>query len=360
MRLGIIDRYILRYFLGTFFLTLILILLIAVVFDISEKIEDFITKGASAREIILDYYLNFIVYYGNMFSSMIVFISTIFFTSMLTNRTEIVAILTGGMSFKRLMYPYALGTIIVTLISMLLAHFVIPISNVRRLHFENLYINITSGERNNDLHRQIKPGHLIYLENYNSERLSGYRFTYEVFNGQQMTSKLSSDFIRFDTVSNTWKLDNYTIRFIKNEGDNLIIGRQLDTTFDFHPDELSPKLYSVTMMNTPRLLNFIRAEKIRGSEKLNMYLLELHQRTAWPFATVILVLIAVSLSSQKRRGGMGLNIAVGLGLCVTYVFFQRVSVVFSTNGNLSPFVALWVPNLIFALVGIYLYRAAPK
>ncbi len=360
MRLGIIDRYILRYFLGTFFLTLILILLIAVVFDISEKIEDFITKGASAREIVLDYYLNFIVYYGNMFSSMIVFISTIFFTSMLANRTEIVAILTGGMSFKRLMYPYAIGTIIVTLISMLLAHFVIPVSNVRRLHFENLYINVTSGERNNDLHRQIKPGHLVYLENYNSERLSGYRFTYEVFHGQKMISKLSSDFIRFDTLTNTWKLDNYTIRYIEKDRDRLQIGRQLDTTFDFHPDELSPKLYSVTMMNTPRLLQFIRAEKIRGSEKLNMYLLELHQRTAWPFATVILVLIAVSLSSQKRRGGMGLNIALGLGLCVTYVFFQRVSVVFSTNGNLSPLVALWVPNVIFALVGIYLYRVAPK
>ncbi|MFN3951550.1 MAG: LptF/LptG family permease [Thermaurantimonas sp.] len=360
MRLGIIDRYILRYFLGTFFLTLILILLIAVVFDISEKIEDFITKGASAREIVLDYYLNFIVYYGNMFSSMIVFISTIFFTSMLANRTEIVAILTGGMSFKRLMLPYAIGTLIVTLISMLLAHFVIPVSNVRRLHFENLYINVTSGERNNDLHRQIKPGHLIYLENYNSERLSGYRFTYEVFHGQKMISKLSSDFIRFDTLTNTWKLDNYTIRYIQDDGDKLLIGRQLDTAFDFHPDELSPKLYSVTMMNTPRLLQFIRAEKIRGSEKLNMYLLELHQRTAWPFATVILVLIAVSLSSQKRRGGMGLNIALGLGLCVTYIFFQRVSVVFSTNGNLSPLVALWVPNVLFAIVGIYLYRTAPK
>lgn len=360
MKFGIIDRYILRYFLGTFFLTLVLILLIAIVFDISEKIEDFITKGASAREIILDYYLNFIVYYGNMFTSMIVFISTIFFTSMLTNRTEIVAILTSGMSFRRLMYPYAVGTLIVTVISMLLAHFVIPISNVRRLHFENLYINVTSGERNNDLHRQIKPGHLIYLENYNSERLSGYRFTYEIFDSQKLVSKLSSDFIRYDTISKVWKLDNYTIRYPGSDGDRLIIGRQLDTVFDFLPDELSPKLYSVTMMNTPRLIDFIRAEKIRGSEKLNMYLLELHQRTAWPFATVILVLIAVSLSSQKRRGGMGLNIAVGLGLCVTYIFFQRVSVVFSTNGNLSPFVALWVPNALFTLVGIYLYRTAPK
>ncbi|GCD76572.1 membrane protein [Thermaurantimonas aggregans] len=360
MRVGIIDRYILRYFLGTFFLTLVLILLIAIVFDISEKIEDFITKGASAREIIFDYYLNFIVYYGNMFTSMIVFISTIFFTSMLTNRTEIVAILTGGMSFRRLMFPYAVGTIIVTVISMLLAHFVIPISNVHRLHFENLYINVTSGERNNDLHRQIKPGHLIYLENYNPDRMSGYRFTYEVFDGQRLISKLSSDFISFDTVQSKWRLDNYTIRFIQEEGDRLVIGRQLDTVFDFKPNELSPKLYSVTMMNTPRLIEFIRAEKVRGSEKINMYLLELHQRTAWPFATVILVLIAVSLSSQKRRGGMGLNIALGLGLCVTYVFFQRVSVVFSTNGNLSPFIALWVPNVIFAVVGVYLYRIAPK
>lgn len=360
MRPGIIDRYILRYFLGTYFLVLILILLIAIVFDISEKIEDFITRGATAREIIFDYYLNFIVYYGNMFTSMIVFISTIFFTSMLTNRTEIVAILTGGMSFRRLMVPYFIGTATIALLSMALAHYIIPISNVRRLHFENLYINQNTGERYSDIHRQIKPGHLIYLENYNPDRKSGYRFTYEVFDGQKLLSKLSSDFIRYDTLTGTWRLDNYTIRVIGTDGDQLVIGRQKDTLLEFKPDELSPSLYSVTMMNTPRLLEFIRAERIRGSEKVNMYLIELHQRTAWPFATVILVLIAVSISSQKRRGGMGFNIALGLALCVTYIFFQRVSVVFSTNGNLSPLAALWLPNLLFAIIGAFLYRIAPK
>lgn len=360
MRLGIIDRYILRYFLGTYFLVLILILLIAIVFDISEKIEDFITRGATTREIIFDYYLNFIVYYGNMFTSMIVFISTIFFTSMLTNRTEIVAILTGGMSFQRLMLPYFIGTVTIATISMVLAHFIIPLSNVRRLHFENLYINQNTGERHNDIHRQIKPGHLIYLENYNPDRMSGYRFTYEVFDGQKLISKLSSDFIRYDTLSGLWRLDNYTIRWIGAESDKLVIGRQKDTLFEFKPNELSPSLYSVSMMSTPRLLEFIKAERIRGSEKVNMYLIELHQRTAWPFATIILVLIAVSISSQKRRGGMGFNIALGLALCVTYIFFQRVSVVFSTNGNLSPLAALWLPNILYAVIATFLYRVAPK
>ncbi|MGB0177417.1 MAG: LptF/LptG family permease, partial [Owenweeksia sp.] len=192
--LRIIDRYIIRKFLGTFFLTITLILAIAIVFDISEKIEDFITKGASAKEIIFDYYINFLVFYGNLFSSMIVFIATIFFTSRMTSNTEIVAILTGGVSFRRMMWPYFVAATIIAGISFGLSHYIIPKTNVKRLDFQHTYIDRKQDDRFKNIHRQIKPGHIIYFENYNGERQTGYHFTYEVFKGPRMNFKLKADF----------------------------------------------------------------------------------------------------------------------------------------------------------------------
>ncbi len=357
----IIDRYIIRKFLGTFFLTITLILAIAIVFDISEKIEDFITKGASAKEIIVDYYLNFLVFYGNLFCSMIVFIATIFFTSRMTSNTEIVAILTGGVSFKRMMWPYFVSATIVAGISLGLSHFVIPRTNISMLHFKHTYIDRKQNERFKNIHRQIEPGHIIYFENYNNERRTGYHFTYEVFEDQRLTSKLKADFIKLDTTKNAWRLDNYVIRRIADDGtESLRSGRTLDTTFSFKAEEIVPKLYSVEMMDTPTLLDFIEAEKLRGSENLAFYEIEKHKRTSWPVATYVLVLIGVSISSKKTRGGLGLNIAIGLGVCVVYIFFMQISTTLATVGNFSPALAVWFPNILFTFVAAYLYSIAPK
>ena len=357
----IIDRYIIGKFLGTFFLTIALILSIAIVFDISEKIDDFITRGASTTEIIFDYYLNFLVFYGNLFSSMIVFIATIFFSSRMTANTEIVAILTGGVSFKRMMFPYFVSASIVAGISLLLSHFVIPYTNVARLEFEQAYINRKETERYKHIHRQIKPGHYIYFENYNTKRNTGYHFTYEIIEDGRLNYKLKADFIRYDTATSQWTLDNYDLRIIDENGnEQLEQGRKMEREFDFRTDEVVPKLYTVKMMNTPELNKFIKAETIRGSENVNSYLIEKHQRTSWPFATYILVLIGVSISSKKTRGGLGLNIAIGLVLCVSYIFFMQISTTFATVGTMSPLLAVWTPNIIFTLIGAYLYYIAPK
>ncbi len=357
----IIDRYIIGKFLGTFFLTIALILSIAIVFDISEKIDDFITRGASTTEIIFDYYLNFLVFYGNLFSSMIVFIATIFFSSRMTANTEIVAILTGGVSFKRMMFPYFVSASIVAGISLLLSHFVIPYTNVARLEFEQAYINRKETERYKHIHRQIKPGHYIYFENYNTKRNTGYHFTYEIIEDGRLNYKLKADFIRYDTATSQWTLDNYDLRIIDENGnEQLEQGRKMEREFDFRSDEVVPKLYTVKMMNTPELNKFIKAETIRGSENVNSYLIEKHQRTSWPFATYILVLIGVSISSKKTRGGLGLNIAIGLVLCVSYIFFMQISTTFATVGTMSPLLAVWTPNIIFTLIGAYLYYIAPK
>jgi lipopolysaccharide export system permease protein len=297
----IIDAYIIRKFLGTFFLTITLILSIAVVFDVSEKIDDFITKGASAFEILFDYYLNFVVFYGNLFCSMIVFIATIFFTSRMTANTEVVAILTGGVSFRRMMWPYFVSASIIAAISLLLSHYVIPRTNVTMLGFKHTYIDMKQNERFKNIHRQIEPGHIIYFENYNNERSTGFHFSYEIFENQRMRYKLKSDFIKLDTVDNVWRLDNYVIRTIDSLGNERIeSGRRLDTTFAFQANEIVPKLYSVEMMDTPTLLEFIEAEKLRGSENLAFYEIEKHKRTSWPIATYVLVLIGVSISSKKK------------------------------------------------------------
>lgn len=359
--LKIVDRYIIGKFLGTFFLTLSLILSIAIVFDISEKIEDFISEGATAQEIIFDYYLNFIVYYGNLFSSMIVFIATILFTSRLTANTEIVAILTGGMSFRRLMWPYFVAATILAGLSFTLGHFVIPQTNVKRIKFQKTYIDNHEDDRFKDIHRQIKPGHIIYFNSYNTIRKSGTQFSYEVFEENELRYKLKADFVKLDTSTGKWSLDRWAERRIDENGEeHLRTGRKLDTTFDFKASEIVPRLYTVEMMDTPELNEFIEAEKLRGSENINFYLIEKHKRTSWPVSTYVLVLIGVSISSKKTRGGLGLNVAIGLVVCVAYIFFMQVSTTFATLGNFSPLMAVWLPNIIFTFVAAYLYYIAPK
>lgn len=358
---GILDRYIIGKFLSTFFGAITLILMIAVVFDISEKIEDFVSKGASLREIVFDHYLNFLVYYGNLFSSMIVFIATIFFTSKMTSRTEIVAMLTGGMSFRRMLFPYFISATIIAGISLFLSHYIIPRTNETRLNFEWRYIQDKNQERFQNLHRQILPGHMIFLENYNAKRMSGYHFAYEHFDGQKMLASMKSDFIRFDTVTQQWRLDNVVIRTIDQEGkEDLQLERRVDTALVLKPEELSTIIYNAEMMPTPELNAFIEAEKIRGSENVNYFIIEKYKRSSYPASTYVLVLIALSLSSKKTRGGLGLNIAIGLAICVSYIFFMQISTTFATLGNFHPLLAVWIPNIFFSLLAIYLYARAPK
>ena len=292
---------------------------------------------------------------------MIVFIAVIFFTSRMTNNTEVVAMLTGGVSFMRMMWPYFISATIIGGISFMLGNYVIPRTNVDRLKFHNTYIDKRGTDRFKNIHRQIKPGHIIYFENYNSARFSGYHFTYEVFDDQVLQSKLKADFIRLDTAKNAWVLDNYSMRKIDSDGNEIISsGRQLDTVLDLVAEEIVPKLYTIEMMTTPRLKEFIHEERIRGSENLNYYLMEEYKRTSWPVATYVLTLIGVSISSRKSRGGLGLNIALGLVVCVSYIFFMQISTTFATVGSLSPLLAVWIPNIIFSVIALYLYFVAPK
>lgn len=359
----LVDRYIFKKFIGTFTLFFVLLMLIAVVIDISEKIEDFTSNGATLDEIIFDYYVNFIAYYGNLFSALILFLSTIFFTSKMANNTEIVPILTGGRSFLRFTLPYFWGALLVFMASAAINHYVIPKTNVKRISFESKYTRVRDDRKTTQFFRQVLPGHVAYFYSFSPERNAGYQFTYDVYNLETMEleSKLKADYVRYDTVKNVWRLDNWMLREIKEDGsERLTRGRRTDTTFSFNAEDIVPRLSTTKMMSTPELLDFIEKEKLQGSETLNFHIIELHNRTAYPFSSFILVLIAVSISSRKRRGGLGVNIAVGLILVMIYIFFMQVSTTLSTNGNFPPILAVWTPNIVFALLGIISYRLAPK
>lgn len=335
--------------------------MIAIVFDISEKVEDFVSRGASTREIIFDYYLNFIAFYGTSFMALIVFLSTIFFTSRLAGNTEIVAILTGGVSFRRMLVPYIWASTIIFIFAMLMNHYIIPSTNIYRINFENTYVNRPDQTRYSRIHRQIHPGEFIFFETYNPDRKAGYHFSYEKFDNDVLSYKLKADFIRFDETENKWRLDNWNLRTIDKDGNELIErGKHIDTTWSFQPEDIAPKLYTTAMMKTPELLDFIEKEKLRGSENISFHEIELHKRTSFSASVYILVLIAVSLCSRKKRGGIGLNIAIGLLLAVVYIFLMQIATTFSTHGNFPAWAAVWLPNMIFAVIGIQLYFRAPK
>ncbi len=357
----LVDRYIFRKFIGTFVLFFVLLMLIAVVIDISEKLDDFTTNGATLQEIVFDYYVNFIAYYGNLFSALILFLSTIFFTSKMANNTEIVPILTGGRSFARFTLPYFFGASVVFVVSFMINHFVIPMTNVNRLAFESKYTVVRDERKKQTIFRQVQPGHIVYFRSFSPDRNMGYEFSYDVYQDNKLVSKLKADYLRYDSIPNTWKLDGWELRTVNPDGTETIeAGRRMDTIFGFNATDIVPENSITMMMSSPELIEFIDKEKMRGSETLNAHIIELNNRTAYPFSSFILVLIAVSISSKKRRGGLGINIALGLVLVMIYIFFMQVSTTLSTHGAFSPALAVWTPNIVFAVLGLFAFRLAPK
>ncbi|MBL7924179.1 MAG: LptF/LptG family permease, partial [Bacteroidia bacterium] len=237
MKIKILDWYIIRKFLGTFFFALALIISIAIVFDISEKIDDFLEREAPLRAIVFDYYLNFIPYFGNLFSPLFIFISVIFFTSRMAGQTEIIAILASGVSFRRLLVPYLGAAVILASISFYMNNFVLPHSNTERLAFETRYIKNPFIYKNKHVHRQIAPGQFIYFESYNNIDRIGYQFSYERMDKGRMVYKLMSERIYWDSLKNKWTIENYFARHIDGMQEKIETGYRMDTTLAFHPSE---------------------------------------------------------------------------------------------------------------------------
>lgn len=358
--LPILDRYILKKFLGTFFFSILLIICIVIVFDISEKIEDFISHDIPLEEIVFDYYLNFIPYFINLFAYLFTFIAVIFFTSRLAARTEIVAMLSGGVSFYRVLRPYMIGATLIGGLSFILSNYVIPDANKKRLDFESKYVGMRYVNKDQNIHRQVAPGVFIYMERYNSEQNVGTRFTLEKFSGMELKMKLSAREIRWDSTTSRWSIIDYTGRFINGEKEKLFKGAQIDTVINLSPKDFGRAQNVMESMNSTELTEYIKNEKIKGSENVHLYEIERHRRIAFPFATFIMTILGVAVSSRKVRGGIGKQLGIGIAMSFVFIFFMQIFTSYASSGVIPPAVAVWIPNTIFACIAVYMIRTAPK
>lgn len=355
-----IDLYIIKKFLGTFFFSLGLIIIIVIIFDITERLDDFIEKEAPLDEIVFDYYMNFIPYFVNLFSALFVFISVIIFTANMASKTEIVAILAGGISFYRLLMPYLVSAVILTALSFYLNNFVIPKANQKRLAFEEIYIKNPYRNVAQDIHRQIAPGNFIYFENYNNMSNVGFKFSLESFENGELKYKLLSDFIKWDTIKEKWSIHNYRIREFDGEKEYLSTGAIKDTSLNFYPDEFGKRNNIVEMYNYFELNNAIEQELFKGSEKVVYLEFEKYKRMVFPFATIILTVIGVSIASRKVRGGIGIHIMIGFVISFSFIVFMEFSRTFAINGGAPPLLAIWIPNILFGILALVLLFKAPK
>jgi lipopolysaccharide export system permease protein len=359
-KLKIIDVYIIRKFLGTFFYAISLLAIIIIIFDISEKIDDFLEKEAPLRAIIFDYYLNFLPYFINLFSALFTFIAVIFFTSRMAANTEIIAILNSGISFWRLLRPYMISALILALLSFYLTNFLIPITNRKMVLFETKYIKSQYRGSDMNIHMQISPGTFIYAESYNKEAHVGYRFSLEKINEKGLYYKFSADYVTWDSIKQQWKAEMYVERTIRDMQETLTRGPSKLLRIPLVPKDFSINVEDTKVMNYWELRRFIAREKMRGSATVAKFEVEKYKRIAWPFATIVLTIIGVALSSRKIRGGIGMNLGFGLSISFAFILFMQFFTVFATFGNLPPVIAVWIPNVLFGLLGLYLLRKAPK
>lgn len=360
-KLTIIDYYIIKKFLGTFIFALILIITIAVIFDVSEKLDDFMTHHATFKQVIFSYYLNFIPYFAVLFSSLFTFISVIFFTSKMAYNTEIISILSSGTSFRRLLYPYIISAGLISSFSFFLSNFVIPHANENRFIFEEKYVRSHSFKNTQiDIHQQIEPDVYIYMSSYDNKNGDGRQFSMEKFKGIHLEYKMMADNIHWDSIKNKWSVTNYYIRTIKGNKETISTGAKKDIKINIDQKQFSRRENFMEAMSLKELNTYIKRLKMQGSDNVNLNIIEREKRIAFPFSTFILTMIGVTLSTRKVRGGIGVHIGTGLTLSFAYILFLQFSSQFAISGSLSPMLAAWIPNIIFTFISLYLYRIAPK
>lgn len=373
--LKILDRYILRRFIGTFVFSITLMLAIFIVFDISEKLQDFIAEKIPLSEIVFDHYLNFIPFYGNLFSPLFTFIAVILFTSKMAYKTEFVAILSSGTSFKRILRPYMIGAALITITSLVLNHFIIPKANKVRIAFEDKYINNGYNTEDINIHKQIASGISLYMGSYDNHKNFANQITIEQIINNRQVSMLKAENMKWDSIKGTWNLTgvferkliyaeradslkNLKTKFVYKEEHSFVPSKEIK--IDFSPKDMARFESKIDVMPYFELKEYIIKEKQKGSSRIEFFEVEMYKRTAFPFATFILTIIGVSISSRKVRGGVGLHIALGLVLSCMYILFMHISTTFATSGMAKPMIAVWIPNVIFSFVAFFLYKKAQQ
>ena len=356
-----LDRYIIVKFLGTYFFAIALIISIAVVFDINENIDKFINNNAPVKAIVFDYYMNFIPYFSNLFSPLFVFIAVIFFTSKMAENSEIIAMMSTGMSFKRLMRPYMISAAIIAALTYGLGAYVIPKGNVTRLDFEDKYRKKKKQDFVRNVQLEVDSGVIAYLGRYDGKSNTAYSFSLDKFVDKKLVSHLTAKRAVYDTASvHKWQLRDYMIRELEGMREKITTGNQLDTIIKMQPQDFLIMKGQQQTMTSPELKEYIANQKRRGFANIKEFEIEYHQRIAMSFAAFIFTAIGLSLSSKKVKGGMGMNLGIGLALSFSYILFQTVSATFTVNGNTPPIVSVWIPNILYAIIAVYLYRKAPK
>jgi lipopolysaccharide export system permease protein len=354
-----LDRYIIKQFIGTYTLAILLILAISVMFDFNEKIDNFIRNNAPTHAIIFDYYLNFIPYFANLFSPLFLFIAVIFFTSRLADRSEIIAILSGGISFHRLMRPYILSATLIATLTFLLNSFVIPPANAIRNDFHDKYVRPIKTTYSSNIQLEVQPGLIAYFDRFDAKTGTGYRFSLEHFQDKKLTSRLTAQTITWDSAHH-WTIKDYMIRNFSGMKEQVTTGQQLDTILALIPADFMISRFDYEHMTTPQLKTYINRQKQRGIGNIQNFEIEYHKRYAMTFAAFILTFIGAAISSRRVKGGRGLHLGIGFLLSFAYILFLQVSSSFATTGLTTPFLAVWTPNIVYTLIATYLYTKAPQ
>lgn len=351
------DRYIIGKFLGTYIFAIILILAITVMFDINEKLDAFIR--APFKETIFGYFLNFLPYFANQFSPLFTFIAVIFFTSKLAGNSEIIAMLSTGMSFRRLTRPYLISATVIAAATFVLSAYIIPPANVKRIEYTNTYVKNKRVDFGANIMLQASPGQIAYMQRYDNTTRTGYKFSLESFENKKLVSRLTAQTIKWGSNYN-WTVRDYIIRDFVDNRELIKKGASLDTIIQIEPRDFLIAKNDHEMLTTPELQDYISRQKERGVANIKSFEIELEKRYAMTAAAFILTIIGLSLSSRKVRGGMGINLGIGLVLAFSYLLFMTVTSSFAVSGLTSARVAMWIPNIIYSVIAIILYRRASK
>ena len=352
-----LDRYIIGKFLSTYIFAIILILAITIMFDINEKLDAFLK--APLKETIFDYFLNFLPYFANQFSPLFTFIAVIFFTSKLADNSEIIAMLSAGMSFKRLLRPYMISAAVIAATTYILSAYIIPPANIERINYTNTYVKNKRVDTGSNIQLQVSKGQIAYMSRYDATTRIGYKFSLDLFKDKKLVSKLTAQTIRYDSLHN-WQVRDYTIRDFKGDREEIRRGSKLDTVIPIEPRDFLIASNDHEMMTTPELKEYIDRQKSRGVANIKSFEIEYHRRFAMTAAAFILTIIGMSLSSRKVKGGMGFNIGIGLVLSFSYILFMTVTSTFAVSGHTSPAIAMWIPNFVYTIIAIVLYRKASR
>jgi lipopolysaccharide export system permease protein len=358
-----IDWYILRQFFVTFIFCMLLFTVIAVAVDSSEKADDFVRSGLSTSELISKYYVGFVPHIWGLLYPLFVFIAVIFFTSKMASRSEIIALLATGTTYNRWLRTYVIGGIFFSALLWFAARYALPKANGIRSHFEHIYIHggVSRDDDGSLTHyKRTDSNTYIGIKYFDTTTKIGNTFFMNRIKGDALVYNLRSESIRWDTAKKGWLLVNATER--KVEGNHEVITRftELPLKLSFLPRDLRRDVYLKERINTPELIKLIELESLLGNEGVNTLMVERYRRTSVAFSVLLLTIIGAVVASRKTRGGTGVHLAVGIGIAVSFIIFDRFSTVFSTKGNLHPLIAAWIPNTVFSFVAFYLYRRAPK